>query len=424
MKFEVILPGAILCLLCGYQAVYALVRLFGKKKDPSAPPRRFCRYGVLVAARNEEAVIGPLIESVRAQTYPAARIHVFVVADNCTDGTARAARAHGARVWERFDPTHVGKGYALRFLLQNIWADASCPRCDGYVILDADNLLHPDYIAAINRVFSNGARVVTGCRNAKNYGDNWLTAGYGLYFLRESDFMNRPRDMLGVPCVVSGTGFVVADRLLRECGGWQWVSLSEDTEFTADMAVRGEPIAYCAEAVLYDEQPGSFMTSLTQRARWIRGYLQMLRRYGPALLRTFTSTGRFACYELLINGLCTAACVLIGAGSAICRSLGAVWADPKALPALIGGAIMAGLLGGAVSYLTVLTQGALTLCAQWRQICCPNRKKLCYLLSYPLFMLSFAPAAVLAVWGRAKWKPIPHTAALSLGDLRLGGGKV
>ncbi len=416
--WDLLLAG-VLALLCGYQTVYALVRLLCKPRAPAAPHRG--RYGVLIAARNEEAVLGPLLDSIRAQEYPAHRIQIFVVADNCTDATAQVARSHGARVWERFDPDRVGKGYALQFLLEHLWADPACPPCDGYLVLDADNLLDPGYIAAMDRVFSSGARVVTGCRTAKNYGDNWLTAGYGLYFLRESEFMNRPRDRLGVSCLVSGTGFLVADSLLRECGGWNWLSLSEDTEFSADMLLRGEPIAYCPQALLYDEQPRDFRLSLTQRARWIRGYLQVWVRRGPALLKTGLTTGRFGCFDLLYGGVSAAVCVLIGAARALCQGVQALLGVPGNLPHLLETALGAMLLGGALSYATLLLTGLLTLLVQWRSIRCTPWKKLLYLFTYPLFMMSFALAAVPAVLGKAQWKPVAHTAAVTLSQVQ--GGK-
>ncbi len=98
-----------------YQAVFALVRLLGKRRTFTA--KKLCRYGVLIAARNESAVIGQLIDSIHGQDYPQDLVDVYVVADNCTDDTARIAREHGAQVFERFNKLQVGKGYAMAFLL-------------------------------------------------------------------------------------------------------------------------------------------------------------------------------------------------------------------------------------------------------------------------------------------------------------------
>ena len=134
-----------------YQLLYVPVALWRRHRvDRTAPLRR---YAVLISARNEEAVIGQLLESVRNQDYPAEYLTAFVVADNCTDGTARVAREAGAVVYERTDRVHVGKGYALHFLLTQIrdaWGD---DYFDGFFVFDADNLLARDYVSRMNETF-------------------------------------------------------------------------------------------------------------------------------------------------------------------------------------------------------------------------------------------------------------------------------
>jgi glycosyltransferase involved in cell wall biosynthesis len=111
------------------------------------------RFAVLIAARNEEAVISQLIESIQHQSYPSQLIKIFVAADNCTDNTAAAAREAGAVVWERFNRKKIGKGYALNFLLKQI--EKTCPDkpFDGYFVFDADNLLDENYISEMNKTF-------------------------------------------------------------------------------------------------------------------------------------------------------------------------------------------------------------------------------------------------------------------------------
>ena len=101
----------------------------------------------------------------------------------------------------------VGKGYALQTLLGHLEQDYPAG-FDGYFVFDADNILDPDYIAAMNRTFSQGHDIVTSYRNSKNYGDNWISAGYALWFLRESRYLNHARSLLGTSCAVSGTGFL------------------------------------------------------------------------------------------------------------------------------------------------------------------------------------------------------------------------
>ena len=76
-----------------YQGAFMLVGFLNRRRAEQydAPPaRELRRYAALIAARNEEAVIAELIESLRAQDYPADKLDIFVVADNCTDATAAA----------------------------------------------------------------------------------------------------------------------------------------------------------------------------------------------------------------------------------------------------------------------------------------------------------------------------------------------
>ena len=261
-----------------YQFLYIPLVLL-KKRRPLPRPAASHRYAVLIAARNEENVIAGLLDSLAAQTYDMSLVTVFVAADNCTDSTAAIARAHGAVVYERFNHVNVGKGYALDFLLQHIGADYP-EGFDGYFVFDADNILSPDYLERMNESFSAGNEIVTSYRNSKNFGDNWISAGYALWFLRESRYLNGARNRLGSSAAVGGTGFLFSQRILDESHGWRFYLLTEDIEFSIHHILRGERIAICEDAVLYDEQPTDFRQSCRQRLRWAKGYIQVFRRYG------------------------------------------------------------------------------------------------------------------------------------------------
>ena len=281
-----------------YQFFYLPVPLL--KRDKPHRSETLCRYAVLIAARNEAAVIGHLLESIRAQDYPAHLVTVFVVADNCTDDTARIAREHGAVVYERFNRQQVGKGYALNFLLEQIASEYQ-NGFDGYFVFDADNLLDPNYIAEMNRTFGDGYEIVTSYRNSKNYGDNWISAGYALWFLREAESLNHARMLLGTSCAVSGTGFLFSQKVLEHHGGWNFFLLTEDIQFTVASILDGYRVGYCKNAVFYDEQPVSFWQSWRQRMRWAKGYLQVFRTYGLRLLCGIFQKGGFACFDMTMS---------------------------------------------------------------------------------------------------------------------------
>ncbi len=391
-----------------YQLIYLLVPYL--RRDKPHGETKLHRFAVLVAARNEEAVIGQLIASVKAQDYPARLITVFVAADNCTDATARIARESGAVVYERFDTAHVGKGYALDFLLRQIAGEYG-DVFDAYLVLDADNLLSPEYVTAMNRVFSDGYPVVTSYRNSKNFADNWISAGYALWFLREAEFLNHARVLSGHSAAVSGTGFLFSREILRRNGGWPFHLLTEDIEFTVDCVCRGEKIGYAPDAVLYDEQPTTLRQSWRQRERWARGYMQVYGRYGGRLSRA-AAGGSFSAFDMamcIMPALILSIARLAVAAAQILL-FGSLRAALLLLPELFTG-----------PYLFLLFIGGVTTLSQWRNIKTTTGKKLLYTLTFPLFMFTYVPITVTAMLHNVEWKPIDHKRAMTISEIGLAG---
>ena len=398
-------------LLCyAYQFFYILIPHLRRDK-PHKPPR-MNRYAILICARNEEKVIADLIESLHCQTYPQERMKIFVMADNCTDHTAFTARVAGATVYERFDTKNVGKGYALDALLRQIAEDESEP-FDGYFVFDADNLLRPDYIERMNETFSDGYEIVTSYRNSKNYGDNWISAGYALWFLRESQYLNHARMLLGTSCAVSGTGFLFSQKVLGDCGGWNFHLLTEDIEFTVHNVVRGLKIGYCHDAVLYDEQPTRFRQSWNQRLRWARGYLQVFGKYGKDLLRGIAH-GSFSCFDMTMNIMPAAILTFIGV---FANGAAAVWGLITGQDVSVVGESLLSMLVN--TYLTLIVIGGSATISEWKRIYAPTWKKIAYTLTFPIFMFTYIPISFAALFARrVTWKPIVHSRSASLADIR------
>lgn len=305
-----------------YQFLYIVISFFRKKAVHQ--PEVFHRLAILIAARNEETVIGSLIDSIQACDYPMDQIDIYVGADNCTDRTAQVAKQHGAIVYERRDTTHVGKGYVLNFLLDKI-KHVRNEQYDAYIVLDADNILDPGFLRAINQTYTDGHEIVTCYRNSKNYGSNWISAGYALWFLREAKYLNAARMAIGSSSAVSGTGFLFSDKVINDYNGWNFFTLTEDIEFTISNVSRGVTIGYSADAILYDEQPTGFRQSWNQRLRWAKGYLQVLRKYGSSLFKGIFH-GSFSCYDMLMNILpaaaLTAVSILVNLGAVVYSFLG------------------------------------------------------------------------------------------------------
>lgn len=401
----------LLFLICySYQMLYVPVALWRRHKVVANVPLR--RYAVLISARNEEEVLPQLIDSIQRQDYPAEYLDTYVVADNCTDNTADAAREAGAIVYRRSDKIHVGKGYALNFLLTRIREERGDDYYDGYFVFDADNLLSPDYISRMNEVFGEKYPIVTSYRNSKNYGDNWISAGYGLWFLRDAAFLNEPRSRLGLSAFVSGTGYMFSRDVMLRCGGWPFHSLSEDTEFTVHCMLEGQKIGYCGDAELFDEQPTQFGQSVRQRMRWVRGNALVLLHKGGELIKNIPGKNGMSCLDLLLSMAPAIVLTIFGVAGGFLAAVMELLSGGRIVPMIIGMA-----MSFIVPYLLLFVAGALTTITQWKKIHTSTWKKLAYTLTFPLFMATYVPITVLALFRKVEWKPIKHRAAISVQEL-------
>lgn len=386
-----------------YQVIYLLLPLVRKLPKPKEGTPK--RYAVLIAARNEEAVLPYLLDSIQSQDYPKAYVTTYVVADNCTDSTAQIARSHGAVVYERFHTERIGKGYAINYLLDCIDRDGGLDRYDAFLIFDADNLLDSGYIRQINNLCAAGYDAFCGFRNTKNFGGNWLSSGYGLWYLHDSTHLNRSRMTLGTSCAVSGTGFGFTRQLLERMGGWNYFTLTEDIEFNTWCATHGVRIGYTHDAVLYDEQPEDFGISWRQRTRWTQGGIQVSLKYGTQLLRGIFQGGRagYASFE-------TATLSLWGYG--LSAVSGIMTLLVTVLTTGITGLSMALIMAIAGTYASMFAMGALTLLMEWNRIHAGNRQKIQALFTFPIFMFTFLPIAATAIFRKFQWTPIKHSVAI------------
>ena len=396
--------GLLLTVCYAYQLVYLFVPFFVKKQCRKAAKQH--RYAILIAARNEETVLPYLLQTVAGQDYPSDLYRTFVVADNCTDRTAQVARENGATVFERFNTQQVGKGYALDHLLRRIDETEGLDSFDAFLVFDADNLLQPDYITQINKLCDAGYEGFCGYRNSKNFGTSWVSAGHAIWYLHDSVHLNQSRMLLGNPCAVTGTGFGFTRQLLKKCGGWKFFTLTEDIEFSTWCATRGIRIGYCHDAVLFDEQPEKFRQSWRQRTRWTQGGAQVSVRYAGDLFRGIVKGGRTGYASLE-----TATLSLWGYGT------GAVCAAVTLLAVLLstgwmglGRALLTPLLSTwGISFL----MGGLTLLTEWERIRATTGQKLMGLLAFPMYMLTYIPISVTALFRKFHWPPIEHTVAIS-----------
>jgi len=396
-----------------YQLVYIFVSLI--KRPPQLTAKKNHRYAAMICARDESKVILDIIQSIRMQNYPAELIDIFVVADNCTDNTAEVAKAAGATVFVRRNQERTGKGYALEFGFASIEEEYGIDAYEAYFVFDADNVLDGNYFKEMNKAFDNGAVACTSYRNAKNFASNWITAGYGIWFLREARYLNQARYLLNSSCAISGTGFFVSSELIKQNNGWHYHLLTEDIEFSVDTVLKKQRISYAPAAVIYDEQPLTFKESWNQRLRWTRGIYQVFRRYGAKLLlgKLFFPKGhRFACYDLLMT--IAPAMMLMLTSLVVNLSVLVSGLLRVATPAMMTTAVYAVLFSLAFFGFFMFVFGLITTITERKRIRGTRAQKIASVLSFPFFVLTYVPIAVTALFKKPSWKPTRHSISVDV----------
>ncbi|MBQ2284359.1 MAG: glycosyltransferase family 2 protein [Clostridia bacterium] len=238
-------------------------------------------FALIVAAHNESQVIGNMVESLRNLNYPKDKYSIFVIADNCTDNTAEIARGAGAEVYERFNDTQRGKGFALEWMFDKIYNMER--KYDSVVIFDADNIVDKEFLVKINEQNNKGFKVVQGYIDSKNPDDSWVSYSYSLGFWSTNKLFQQSRYNLGLGCQLCGTGFSVTVDVLKELG-WGATCLTEDMEFTMKLCLNDVRVAWANDAIVYDEKPITFMQSWKQRTRWMQGHADVFCRFFKKLI--------------------------------------------------------------------------------------------------------------------------------------------
>ena len=285
MEYLYILKQALMYVVVAfwcYQMVVSLCALVKLKDKPYLTNKKH-KFMAIIPAHNEEKVVGNLIESLRQQNYPKELYDIYVIADNCTDSTAKVAKEAGAIVYERFDPDHKTKGYALQwFLKQKIEENADY---DAFFVFDADNIVDKNFIVNMNKKLCQGEDVVQGYRDIKNPTDNWITAGYALFYWTMHRLYHLARYNIGLSPLLNGTGFMVRFDVVKP-NGWETETLTEDIEFSLKRIIQGKKLGWATDAIVYDEQPTSFKQSWSQRSRWTVGHMQCIKRYTVELFNS------------------------------------------------------------------------------------------------------------------------------------------
>ena len=357
------------------------------------------RFAVLIAARNEELVIGPLINSLLEQEYPAELYDIYVIPNNCTDNTALAARQFGAEVLECTVPVR-SKGEVLRFAEEQL----SGRHYDAFCVFDADNVVDRCFLKEMNNAYRAGARAAQGYRDSKNPYDSAISGCYSIYYWMMDRFHNQGKAGLGLSAMINGTGFMVAASTLKKLGGWRTETISEDLEMTAQCVLADVQVAWVPLAVTYDEQPLTYRESVKQRRRWSSGTIQVARQYLPRTGRQMTAAPRGALLDIGMTMLIPAYQLVAVVNTLAAAAAAGLSGRPLTFAA--GAFCGAILLNVGLTAVFATLSGALVLTVERKW----DRRLWKSLLVYWLFLLSWLPITIGSFFKQTTvWEEIRHT---------------
>ena len=277
----VVLAGALPLIAAAYEflivPVHALRNHYGKCRP------WFPRTAVVLAAWNEEAVIGATVDRFMSLDYPAGLLRVVVVDDGSTDDTPQVLRAKVAqypgRVFHlRRDRGGEGKAAALnvglRFVLGDDWMEA-------LLIGDADPIFEPTALRALARHLADPrVGAVTAYIREGSRPSNFLTRFIAFEYAAGQAAARRSQNVLGaIQCLAGGAQLHSRANIEALGGRIDGSTLAEDTVTTIETQLRGHKVIFEPHAIVWAEEPGSIHGLWKQRLRWARGNVQITRRY-------------------------------------------------------------------------------------------------------------------------------------------------
>jgi len=280
-------------------SLYLLLLTLLSRAERAVPPEssRQVRFDVIVPAHNEAQLIQATVKNLLKLDWPEDRYRVIVVADNCTDDTAKLAREAGAQVLERHDENKRGKGYALDYAFEYSLTDQ---QADAVVVVDADTEVSPNMLEAFASRIENGAHALQGVYGVLNPNDSWRTRLMTIAYAALHQLRWRARERMKLSCGIRGNGWCVTHTLLNNVP-YKAFSLTEDLEYSIDLALANYRVVYCDEVQILGLLVSSETAATSQRQRWEGGRWSLIRSRLLPLLRASMRPNGKICLDLALE---------------------------------------------------------------------------------------------------------------------------
>ncbi|WP_209700806.1 glycosyltransferase family 2 protein [Clostridium algifaecis] len=396
---------------------YLLISFFGlwRKKDNKVVNEKRS-FALIVAAHNEEIVIGDIVESLKSIEYPKELYDIFVVADNCNDKTAEMAKDKGAIVYERFNKDKRGKGYALEWMFSKLFKMNK--KYSAVAIFDADNLVHKDFLKEMNKKLCEGYKVVQGYLDSKNPEDTWITGSYSIGFWTNNRMFQLGKSNIGLSTQLGGTGFCIETNILKKLG-WGATCLTEDLEFTCKLILNGYKIGWAHDAIVYDEKPLTLSQSWRQRKRWMQGFADVYSRYFLKLIKKAVTSFSFIPLDCALYSIQPIMTILISI-SAIGGLIKYFMTTYKVLSNL--DTILYSINFNSITILAIVFYILQYIYTPFILIIEKklNYKIFLYYIIYPIYVITWFPISIQGIINKnnKEWNHTVHTRSVKIKDLR------
>ena len=268
-----------------------------EKHFPEAKTKR--KIAIVICAWNEEKVIGESVKSLLTElNYPKELYEVYVIADNCSDDTAKKALEAGAHVIVHNDPSHHNHGWALHDGVDLVLEENG--DFDFFVFVDADNRLHKDFLTKMNDAYESGVRIARPFEASLNPTTNIWSSISACYYYRDSRIASNFRENIHSDSMLCTPGMMVDTSILKE-HGFDATGNSEDAEYTLNSLMRGEKVHYVADAIIYEDQPTNAKDTWNRLTRMGNGIHKLFWKKGWAFLFDFFHHPRYSRIDLFLQ---------------------------------------------------------------------------------------------------------------------------
>ena len=268
---------------------FTLTALYYHKKETRHAPQGTTyrpTVSILIPARNEEKVIGRILERMTELTYPKEKIEVIVIEDASTDRTSEIAETF-AKEYDYVKVVHrsledggKGKPAALNYGLKHVTREIVC-------CFDADYYPQRDILEKLAACFNDPkVGAVQGRVIVLNEPNTLVTRLVALERTGGYRVDQFARDDLGLIPQFGGTVGGFRRSLIESIGGWDDNMLAEDTDLTFKVYLAGYKVRYVNDAESYEEAVENWRSYWSQRCRWAKGHMQCAFRHLWPLIRS------------------------------------------------------------------------------------------------------------------------------------------